>query len=617
MDNIILEKLDELLKSLNEAEATDAELAKQTAEKIVKSIPVNPEMETADQGRAKAWEKLSKYFYNLTMQSGGMGAPMMVNDEPDLPDDWLDPDFKGKMSGTLKDPEFERNKVIWDPDEEMERLKKDVELDLNGSDDDFDDFDYRDNTFGDDADMDDVDTDDLDPSGGSGSGGDDDDRSEDEKLRDSIDDALDKLSDNGLDDEDGQNGGQQGNQQQGNQQGGQQGNQQGNQQGGQQGGSQDGQQNGGQQSGKDDEGTGGKSGRGGALTKKDQKLKELKDALDKGNLDKVEQNIDKLKEGEDGKGSLAGENIGNVSDKNIQSDMSKAGISQKDINEMSKMSKQNPMDHISEDEMDTLKKQVVDGLEKQCQARGGSALAQTIVKHALKSKINNDEWQKLLKLFLKSKSVMKGEMSKSKSGTKYGHKNHLWRDAVLPTKTESRGQIQTIYCFVDFSGSVDQDLVYIFLGRVINLCAELNYTNVKIYGVGSRITLPREINGRILKKVGLDVALSQTWDFIQNQKPGQGTTNFTDMAEEIMRIRHKEKDAVYLVFGDAEWGNDPLQLKDICGPQLLDRICMLIYYRDDDKHGFFRSTVAIMKEIMKMKNVITTKVSTLMKGMKG
>ena len=33
---------------------------------------------------------------------------------------------------------------------------------------------------------------------------------------------------------------------------------------------------------------------------------------------------------------------------------------------------------------------------------------------------------------------------------------------------------------MDFSGSVNQDLVYTFLGRVIDLCQELSYTDVVV-----------------------------------------------------------------------------------------------------------------------------------------
>ena len=580
----IFEELDEILKSVNESE--EVETAKEKAERIVKAIPVNPEMETEEQGRKKALEKLAKYFYKLS--SGGMpGDKLTRKDDIDLPDDFLDPKMKGKMSGKIEDKEFEANKVVWDQDEEMEKLEKDIEVNMHGSDDDFDDFDYRDNSFGDDIDNDELDTDDLDNDGGGS--GDDFDKSEDEKLRDTIDDALDKMSDSG--DLDGDQEDQQG----------------GSQQGGQQGGKQ----------GEDREVPGGiGSGNGAPETRKDKRLKELKDAIDNNDTKAMDQSIDKLKEGGDGSGELAGERIGEVSDKDLRGDMSKAGISEKDIEEMSKASKDNKMGEMSEEEAKKLKKHVVDGLEKKCGEKGGSALAKTIVKNALKSKVNDDEWRNMLKLFLKSKSVNSGDMSKTKNGIKFGHKNHLWRDAVLPTKGPSRGTVQTIYCFVDFSGSVVQDLVYTFLGRVIDLCEELNYTDIVIYGFAANISLPRKINGRMLKKDGKDVVLAQTWDFISTQIPisEQYTENFRDVANEIMEIRRRQRDAVYLIFGDALWQDPsvgPVCLKYICGERLLDRMCVLTYYDKDNYYDIFTGCISMLKELVGMKNVITTKVSNI------
>lgn len=591
----IFEQLDKILNSINESEKVDT--AKEKAERIVKAIPVNPEMETEEQGRQKAWEKLAKYFYKLSM-GGKPDNKLTRKDDIDLPDDFLDPKMKGKMSGKMEDKEFEANKVVWDQDEEMEKLEKEIDVNMHSSDDDFDDFDYRDNSFGDDIDKDELDTDDLDNDGGGS--GDDYDKSEDEKLRDTIDDALDKMSDSGdLDD--------------GDQQSGQQG---GSQQGGQQGGSQQGGQQGGQQ-GESMEGSGGKnSGNGAPETRKDKRLKELKNAIDNNDTKAMDQSIDKLKEGGDGSGELAGERIGEVSDKDLRGDMSKAGISEKDIEEMSKASKDNKMGEMSEEEAKKLKKHVVDGLEKKCKEKGGSALAKTIVKNALKSKVNDDEWRNMLKLFLKSKSVNSGDMSKTKNGIKFGHKNHLWRDAILPTKGPSRGTVQTIYCFVDFSGSVEHDLVYTFLGRVIDLCEELNYTDIVVYGFAAYISLPKKINGRMLKKDGKGVVLAQTWDFISAQipKPKRYTENFRDVANEIMEIRRRQRDAVYLIFGDALWQDPsvgPVCLKYICGERLLDRMCVLTYYDKDNYYDIFTGCISMLKELVGLKNVITTKVSRI------
>ena len=264
--------------------------------------------------------------------------------------------------------------------------------------------------------------------------------------------------------------------------------------------------------------------------------------------------------------------------------------------------------------MDELKKQVVDGLEDACKKKGGSALASTIVKNSLKRKINDEEWREMLKLFLKGKSIGAGSMSSSNKGIKWGHKNHLWRDAVLPTDGPSKGTIQTIHCFIDFSGSVNQDLVYTFLGKVIDMCVELKYTKVKVYGFGERLVEPKIIDKRTLKN-GADVALSQTWDFISSQHPGSGTENFSEVAHEINRIKQKEKKAVFLIFGDGYWEDmyvGPKTLKyEIMNDKYLDDICILAYYTEPNSR--FAGIINLLRELVGIKHIITTKAVSIHK----
>ena len=589
--------------SLNIFEQLNILLTESEGKKKESDIPIHPEMETREQGEMSAAEKVLKLFQKLKAGSGG-GKEEVKDSKPEIPDDVIDPMMKESPKSS-KEKTFEKNKIAgWD-EKSDEKVKKEVDVDNEGKEDDeFDDFDYRKNQFGDEDNEDDYQT----P---------DDDKSEDEKLKDSIDDAIDSLGgeqseenydddgdDSGADwgDNDTQDGqeGQEG-------EGGQQGDQDNNQQGGQQGENTNGTPNSGNST-KD-------SGRKDIKSEKRKRLEDLKKSLDSGKIDDFSDKIDEIKNATDitNEDEIPGGQIETPSDESFKDDMKKAGFDDKEIEEMTKKKNINSNDDYSEDEIKELKKQVVDGLENACKKKGGSALASTIVKNSIKRKLNNDEWKEMLKVFLKAKSVGVGSMSSSNKGIKWGHKNHLWRDAVLPTDGPSKGTIQTIYCFVDFSGSVNQDLVFTFLGKVIDMCVELKYTKVKVYGFGEQLTEPRIIDKRALKD-GADVALSQTWDFISSQGPGSGTENFSAVAEEINRIKQKEKRAVFLIFGDGYWEDisvGPKCLKyDIMNEKYLDDICILTYYtfaRDPRYMG----VINILRELVGIKHIITTKATSI------
>ena len=578
-------------------------------------IPIHPEMETKEQGEMAAAEKILKLFQKLKASVGSGGSDKIKDEKPEIPDEVVDPMMK-EAPKSSKDKTFEKNKLAgWD-EKSDEKIKKEVDVDNDGNDeDDFDDFDYKKNQFGDEED--DDETPDYD----------DDDRSEDEKLKDSIDDAIDSLNneqndggdgdgeggdDSGAnwgDDEDGEGGeGEQDGQQNG-EKGGK--SQRGEQQNGE-GGNEDG------EGGQDAANSGNSTKDGGkreTMSQKQKRLEDLKKSLDSDNMqdfnDKMREIKDATDEPEDSE--IPGGQIEKPSDEDFKEDMKKAGFDDKTIDDMTKKKNTDGNEDYNEKEMDELKKQVVDGLEDSCKKKGGSALASTIVKNSLKRKINDEEWKEMLKLFLKGKSVGSGNMSTSNKGIKWGHKNHLWRDAVLPTDGPSKGTIQTIHCFVDFSGSVEQDLVYTFLGKVIDMCVELKYTKVKVYGFGERLVEPKVIDKRSLKD-GADVALSQTWDFISSQHPGPGTENFSDVAKEINKIKQKEKKAVFLIFGDAYWEDyyvGPKCLKyEVMNEKYLDDICVLAYYtRNGDAR--FAGIINLLRELVGIKHIITTKASSI------
>lgn len=582
-------------------------------------IPIHPEMETREQGEMAAAEKILKLFQKLKMSSGS-SKEEIKDEKPEIPDDIIDPMMKERPKSS-KDKSFEKNKLAgWDEDSE-EKVKKEVDVDSgDDEEDEFDDFDYRNNTFGDEEDDDEFSDDD------------DDERSEDEKLKDAIDDAIDSLGDGDAsgddfdDDDSGANWGDDGDDEQ--QGDGQQGGNSGDdsQSGKMSGGQMDGeQQSGGKQDGQQgesnpnssDSGSESSTKNGGGretISQKQKRLNELKKSLESDSIEDFDEKIQDVKNSTNApEDNTIGGHIETPSDETFKEDMKKGGFNDETIDEMTQKKNTDTNSEYSEEEMEKLTKSVVDGLEKACEKKGGSALASTIVKNSLKRKLNNDEWKEMLKLFLKAKSTNAGNMSTSNKGIKWGHKNHLWRDAVLPTDGPSKGTIQTINCFVDFSGSVDRDLVFVFLGKVIDMCMELKYTNVNVYGFGEKITLPRVLNRKAFKN-GVEVALSQTWDFIQSQNPGMGTENFADVAEEINKIKRKDRNAVFLIFGDGLWQDrtvGPKSLKyNIINEKYLKDICVLAYYKyPNDKT--FAGVMNELREIVGIKHIITSKATSI------
>ena len=564
-------------------------------------IPIHPEMETKEQGEMVAAEKILKLFQKL--QFGYDGKETIKDSRPEIPDDMIDPMMKEKPK-SLKDKSFEKNKLAgWDEKSE-EKIKKEVDVDNRKTDidDDFDDFDYHKNSFGDEED-DEI----IEPE-------EDDDRSEDEKLKDTIDDAIDSLDDeddkNYEDDEDdsGANWNLPEDEDEG-----YPGDPQGGERGGEDEGYPGGQQGESSKGGKSSSKTGGKKE---TLSQKQKRLEDLKKSIESGDMKDFNDKMDEIKNSTDISDGydVPGGQIETPSDETFKDEMKKAGFDDKTIDKMNKEKNVNGNEDFSEEETEELRKKVVDGLEDACQKKGGSALASTIVKNAVKRKLNNDEWKEMLRVFLKSKSVGVGKMSSTNKDIKWGHKNHLWRDAVLPTDGPSKGTIQTIYCFVDFSGSVKEDLVFTFLGKVIDMCVELKYTKVHVYGFGEYLTEPRIIDKKTLKN-GVDVALSQTWDFISSQNPGYSTENFSAVTEEINKIKRKEKDAVFLIFGDAYWDDPILGPKclkyEIMNNKYLKDICVLAYYETMNK--WFVGNINILKEIVGLKHIITTKVTSIHK----
>ena len=567
----IFEKLNELL-----LEATNKS-----------KLPVHPEMETKEQGEIAAAEKILKLFQKLKVGGSG-GNNESVNDgKPEIPDDMIDPMFKTPPSKS-KDKEFQKNKLSGWNEETDDKIQKEIETEdgQNDEKDPFDDFDYKDNPFGDGVDDDDNDFENQDDDG----------LSEEEKLKNNIENAIDKL--NGEEN----NGGQQGNENDDDS-----GANWGDDDddnikdgGGQQGGQQSGQQGGEYTDGKDNNPSN-QTPKKESISAKKQKLEDLKKSLESKNIKEISNTIDDIKNITDipdsSKNNIPpGGKMESPSDKDVEEEMDKAGMDSKSINKVLKEKNTDTSKDYTDEGLEKLQKQVADELNKVCKSKGGSALADSITTAAMGRKIKDDDWKKLLKLFLKNRSQRRGNTSTRNDEISFGNKHSLWRGAVLPKISEpSKGAIQSINCFVDFSGSVNEDLVYHFLGEVINLCVDLKYTNVNVYGFSDELSLPRTISyddlmdGVSTLEDGIRSALSQTWDFIQQQIASNGD-NFKSVSEQINKIKQNSKDrnAVCLIFGDGEWYTIDY-LNHIDNDKYFKDICFLAYYQDTPDSTYIRT----------------------------
>ena len=348
----------------------------------------------------------------------------------------------------------------------------------------------------------------------------------------------------------------------------------------------------------------------------DKSPEELADELNK-EINKAIEDSDS----KDGSGELAGETLDKTpDDKSFEEDMKKAGFDEKEIE---KMKKEKDSDLSSEIDDEKIAKEAMEEMDKRAEKNGdksGSALSRTIMRNVLKGKITNMEWKEMVGVFLKSKSKIKGTIGKSKT-TGWGDKKHLWRDAVLPKSSTSGGGVDEIDCFVDFSGSVSQPLVFSFLQRVLELCSKLEFDSVNVYGFGERLSKPYVIRKRDLIK-GSDEKkqkfLEDMWSFISDQYLGGGIENFEEVAKQILKIKRKNHDAPILIFGDGMWAlsypnpKPPKYLKELCSRYLKD-ILVLIYYYDDVKYLdiILRPEVGYLKDIVGLKHVVTTKIDEL------
>lgn len=330
---------------------------------------------------------------------------------------------------------------------------------------------------------------------------------------------------------------------------------------------------------------------------------------------KSREKVDKLK-------SLVGRMEKTPSKEEIESEIEASGLSSDEINELKKETVDNAIYATppTDAELNRLKREAMVEMEKKC--KGHSTIKTSILFHSLKTaKIEDEDWKKIVEKILRDKSINKGKFKEKTKHIKLGDKNHLWRHDVRYTRTYKKAgaDTQSIYCFVDYSGSVSSrpGLIFAFLGKILNVCDMLKYTDISVYTFGDSLSLPRVINNKMLKEDGYEKVLANTMAYFElpENNVGGSIENFSDVGLEINRIKAADKNAVIFIFGDGYWTfygnrNPPTKLNEICPHWIQDIVAFVFFDKIDTELG---KEISLLKDVVGIKDVILTKASPMEK----
>ena len=116
-------------------------------------------------------------------------------------------------------------------------------------------------------------------------------------------------------------------------------------------------------------------------------------------------------------------------------------------------------------------------------------------------------------------------------------------------------------------------------------------------------------SGELNLDESIKLAIAETWEFIHKQDLGYAE-EFKNVAEEINKIKRKEPESVFLVFGDAEWRSIK-NLKDYINRVRYFRdICILAYYIGQPCKEFIK-TVELIKNYVGIDHLITSKAESI------
>jgi len=345
----------------------------------------------------------------------------------------------------------------------------------------------------------------------------------------------------------------------------------------------------------------------------DDKKKEIdeKDELSKSRMDKLN--------------SLVGRLEDSISKEDMEKEIEASKLSDEEIDELKKAT----IDTASTDtlpkgeELDTIKKDAMNELDKKC--NGDSKLSDSILYHSLKAtKIDDADWKIIMEKILKNKSKNSENGDAKSKKIRLGDKNHIWRGDVRYGYKKVRGgnsEVQSIYCFIDYSGSVSSQpgLIMSFIGKVIEICEKLNYTDLKLYTFGDILSTPMVINKKMLNEYGEEKVLTKSIEFfnLRENYVGGSIENFSVVAYEINKIKKEDKNAIIFIFGDGMWtfyGNTepPTRLKEIC-PRWINDIVPFIFFIKTEKwyKELLGKEISLLKDIVGISDIIVTQAAKM------
>ena len=361
-------------------------------------------------------------------------------------------------------------------------------------------------------------------------------------------------------------------------------------------------------------------------------LRDIRDVLrdeskSEEDIEKLEKEIDKSKDKkkyETLKG-LAGKLEKTPSREAIEKELEAAKLSPEDVKRMKEETLESALsvEPPTDAELDTLRREAMAEMEKKC--KGHSELASSILYHSIKAaKIEDQDWEKIIEKILTDVSIPKGDFEEKRRRIKLGDKNHLWRHDVRYTRDYVKGgkETQSIYCFVDYSGSVSSrpGLIAAFLGKILELCYKLEYTDVTAYAFGNHLSLPRVVNNKMLQEDGYEKTLANTLEYFKSQSGyiGGSIENFSEVGLEINRIKSKDKNAKIFIFGDGYWTfykgqtDPPKKLLEICPHWIKDIIAFIFFENEEEiKINKLGKEISVLKDVVEIPHVVVTKVNRM------